>query len=470
MRRLEMAVRVVDVMADSVEQNTDVDLDQLHHEARGNEPASPAAQIRKALRGKHVCPFCGTTRETDLGPCQQCSLEDTPSTRNATRTKLGPWYVLQSRNPSAPGMNFATLLTLVQKSRVTARSVIRGPTTGQFWKHAAKVKGISREFGLCWNCGGDVAKTARACPSCKRLQEPPLNPDVLLELGESATDDLAEQMWAEEAPERITPSNGNGGNNGYRPGSPAAPSAGTPGPLDTHDSPVDDLIGRGGVRREVPPPIEGPDGNGGGPGRNGQRRLRPNGARNGQSGNRAPGLIADGDAELSVHSSHGNAGLEMAVFQGPYREDRTIGTPSDPGGRGSGFFRKLFKSLFVAVLLAGVGVGAMCWLDPVIGQRVMDYGKKLLRDVGVKIDGAAGANLGTPSAPQRATAVSTAALEQARVRMWDLWKAGREAESHNDYALAVQKLEEIKKLPVDESDWPLGLESRISILKKGLKP
>jgi len=51
----------------------------------------------------------------------------------------------------------------VQKGRVTARSVLRGPTTAQFWRHAARVKGVSREFGLCWSCGGDVLKNARVC-------------------------------------------------------------------------------------------------------------------------------------------------------------------------------------------------------------------------------------------------------------------------------------------------------------------
>src|SRR6266567_8923838 len=138
-------------MRDSLD---DVDLEQLagRANAAGAGASSAAQQVRRALRGKHVCPFCGTERETDVGACMHCSLEDTPATRSATRSKLGPWYVLQSRNPSAPGMNFATLMVLVQKGRVTARSVLRGPTTGQFWRHAAKVKGVSREFGLCWNC------------------------------------------------------------------------------------------------------------------------------------------------------------------------------------------------------------------------------------------------------------------------------------------------------------------------------
>src|SRR3954452_16573342 len=85
--------------------------------------ASPAIQ--------HICPFCGSNN-TDAGkPCPRCTLEDTPVTRQATKQRIGPGYVLQTRNPAAPGMNFATLQSLVRKRLVTPRSIIRGPTTHQ---------------------------------------------------------------------------------------------------------------------------------------------------------------------------------------------------------------------------------------------------------------------------------------------------------------------------------------------------
>jgi hypothetical protein len=50
-------------------------------------------------------------------------------------------------------MKCNTLLALIRKGQVTPRSVIRGPTTFQLWRFAARVKGISREFGLCYSCG-----------------------------------------------------------------------------------------------------------------------------------------------------------------------------------------------------------------------------------------------------------------------------------------------------------------------------
>src|SRR5918998_6723712 len=121
-------------------------------------PGVPPApeQVRDALTGKHVCPFCGSVNDTEHGVCVRCTMENSAATRKATKQRIGPWYVLQSRNPAAPGMRFETLLAFVRKGRVKPKSVVRGPTTHQLWKFAAQVKGLSREFGVCYSCGGAV--------------------------------------------------------------------------------------------------------------------------------------------------------------------------------------------------------------------------------------------------------------------------------------------------------------------------
>lgn len=137
--------------------------------------------LLRGLDGKQACPFCGAVSERTSSPCQRCGMENTPDARKATKARIGPWYVLQARNPAAPGMRFETLLGFVRKGRVRARSVVRGPTTHQLWRFAAHVKGLSREFGLCYSCGSAIEPTANICPQCNRLQEPPVNPDVLLE-------------------------------------------------------------------------------------------------------------------------------------------------------------------------------------------------------------------------------------------------------------------------------------------------
>jgi rubrerythrin len=152
--------------------------------ASAETAAAPPPVIGNAKTKKHVCPYCGAVTavaEKPTGPCPKCNMEDTPATRAATKARIGPWYVLQTRNPSAPGMKWATLLSLVSKGQVTPRSVVRGPTTHQLWKFAAHVKGLSREFNLCYSCGAEVERASNQCPQCDRLQEPPVNPDALLE-------------------------------------------------------------------------------------------------------------------------------------------------------------------------------------------------------------------------------------------------------------------------------------------------
>jgi hypothetical protein len=111
---------------------------------------------------------------------------------------------MQSKNPSAPGMKCNTLLALIRKGQVTPRSVIRGPTTFQLWRFAARVKGISREFGLCYSCGAELQRTSTFCPRCSRSQELPPNPDVLLE-NEPAQQAVKSPIFREVNPRPATP-------------------------------------------------------------------------------------------------------------------------------------------------------------------------------------------------------------------------------------------------------------------------
>src|SRR5689334_11976813 len=72
-------------------------------------PADPAAAAglsaaHAAGADRHVCPFCGSLNASPVGACPKCTMENTPATRKATKARIGPWYVLQTRNPAAPGM------------------------------------------------------------------------------------------------------------------------------------------------------------------------------------------------------------------------------------------------------------------------------------------------------------------------------------------------------------------------------
>ncbi len=142
--------------------------------------AEKPAETPAPRYGVHVCPFCGASRGDPADACPKCTMRDTPATRAATAERLGPWFVLQTRSPSAPGMRLDTLRLLAKKGHVTRRSVLRGPTTGQFWTFAERARGVAREFGLCHACGADVRPTADRCPRCNEDQRPPADPEALL--------------------------------------------------------------------------------------------------------------------------------------------------------------------------------------------------------------------------------------------------------------------------------------------------
>ena len=125
-----------------------------------------------------LCPFCGSFHTGVGRPCSHCGTEDTTAARTAARKRVGPWFVLQTRNPAAPGMSFPALLAAIRSGRVTDRSVVRGPATGQLWRLAGKVRGVSREFGLCYACHGELTIADPLCPHCQRPQSLPADVDA----------------------------------------------------------------------------------------------------------------------------------------------------------------------------------------------------------------------------------------------------------------------------------------------------
>jgi hypothetical protein len=55
---------------------------------------------------------------------------------------------------------------LIEREQVTKYSVIRGPTTRQFWTVAKHVPGIAHLLGFCHGCDACVDPRAHGCPEC----------------------------------------------------------------------------------------------------------------------------------------------------------------------------------------------------------------------------------------------------------------------------------------------------------------
>jgi hypothetical protein len=384
-------------------------------------------------------------------------------------------------------MRFSTLLTLIRSGQVSQRSVIRGPTSHQLWRFASRVKGISREFGLCYSCGASVERTALACPYCSRSQELPGNPDVLLETEAAAAkpvyveaksppqhDDAAtefpmSQMEAAEAPspsvEAPSP---------VRPAKPPdifkpaavesrAPAAPPEEPLPSA------LPGERGIDLSIP---EQPAGVSAG---SGSRLRRP--------------PAAPKDRVLSAR--------EFAL---------AFSLEYDPQAEKSAAQRKFMRQSLTAVLAASfLFVGwLLYYIQPTIYSSAWDWGRGLMvqafsgnRPHAANSQPAGGQMPGVPdhanwpvaqgvATPSQTTnpaktgvaappSLSVAAPEplsmDAPVSPQEMdtlamtWRAsGLDAEARHDYAAAVIWYERIEKLPRDH--WPADTENLLAAAKQ----
>lgn len=122
--------------------------------------ALPTPQPRLAL-----CPYCGE----ELGAVAQCGtcrgLMD-PLSKQASQNAMGPWAVRDEGAPFRPCFSYETLRGLIARGRVNAQSVLRGPSTRQFWMRASQVPGVAHLLGMCHACQHAASATDKACSAC----------------------------------------------------------------------------------------------------------------------------------------------------------------------------------------------------------------------------------------------------------------------------------------------------------------
>ena len=124
-----------------------------------------AGELPRPMPRAVLCPYCGgVTAQT--GRCTACGGRFDPLSRQATQNHMGPWAVRDERSPHRPGCTYETLCRLIDSGAVGLDSVLRGPTTRQFWTLARHTPGVAHWLGVCHNCREPVAKDAFQCPSC----------------------------------------------------------------------------------------------------------------------------------------------------------------------------------------------------------------------------------------------------------------------------------------------------------------
>lgn len=112
-----------------------------------------------------LCPYCGHAQQQDE-KCLACGGLFEPLSRRATQIAMGPWTIRSKAHPFRPGCSYEVLRQMIEAGRVGPMTVLRGPTTRQFWSVARNVPGVSHLVGYCHACGAHVTKDDPRCPSC----------------------------------------------------------------------------------------------------------------------------------------------------------------------------------------------------------------------------------------------------------------------------------------------------------------
>lgn len=119
----------------------------------------------KAEPAAALCPYCGSI--TPAGArCSHCRGLLDPLSRQATTNTMGPWFIRDDAQPFRPGCSYHTLVGLIQRGKVTRTTIIRGPSTRQFWMFAGKVPGVAHLLGVCHSCQEESHADDFACNNC----------------------------------------------------------------------------------------------------------------------------------------------------------------------------------------------------------------------------------------------------------------------------------------------------------------
>jgi len=112
-----------------------------------------------------LCPYCGSL-SAHLKQCTQCSGYFDLLSRQRSQNAMGPWFIRDVSRAFQPGCSLGTLVRMTQRGKIKPETVIRGPSTRQFWTFARNTPGISHLLGECHSCHTPVMPIAKLCSSC----------------------------------------------------------------------------------------------------------------------------------------------------------------------------------------------------------------------------------------------------------------------------------------------------------------
>jgi len=112
-----------------------------------------------------VCPYCGDC-QPPAQECRACGGCFDEWSLKATQNDMGCWFVRDSRRPHFVGFSLEALVGAIRAGEVGMNTIVRGPTTRQFWTVARRVPGIAHYFGRCYACQAPVTEERPGCVHC----------------------------------------------------------------------------------------------------------------------------------------------------------------------------------------------------------------------------------------------------------------------------------------------------------------
>lgn len=79
---------------------------------------------------------------------------------------MGPWWVRDENNPFGPGCSYETIRELVTRGTIGLDTILRGPTTNQFWTLAKRAPGVAHLLGVCHLCQRSARSDEFLCSAC----------------------------------------------------------------------------------------------------------------------------------------------------------------------------------------------------------------------------------------------------------------------------------------------------------------
>lgn len=125
-----------------------------------------------------LCPYCGHA-QFGGDKCQACSGLFEPLSRRATQLAMGPWQIRDKNQPFRPGCCYDVIKKMASAGRIKSTTVMRGPTTRQFWSIARNVPGVAHLIGYCHACGSHVSPSDAKCGKCAAVFTEPRERNAL---------------------------------------------------------------------------------------------------------------------------------------------------------------------------------------------------------------------------------------------------------------------------------------------------